>query len=165
MSTFWKLAAMCATAAAAVVVANEVITRNEKGEDCSPAAVLKGIGNKVCKRLGLKCSVFEEDDKFFDDFDEFDFDEDYDDDYDEDEDFDVEGDSYVIEFSTETASTVEPDKAADQEEKSDSKATFKLDPSSVKSSKSDEPDDKSQQEAQDDKADESDAEEAKSSDK
>ncbi len=72
MGSFWKLVAMGATAAAAVVVAKEVIERTERGEDCSPVAVVKGIGAKignVCKG----CFAVAQDDPYdFDDFDDFD---------------------------------------------------------------------------------------------
>lgn len=66
MGEILKLVALGATAAAAVVVAKEVIERNERGEDCSPLAVIKGIGRKI----GDLCSEKEPDDDF-DDFDDF----------------------------------------------------------------------------------------------
>ncbi len=113
MSAFWKVLAMGATAAAAVVVAKEVIERSEKGEDCSPIAVVKGIGRKIgvmcgCKDCGCDCDDY--DDDFFDDFEEFELD---------DEDIfdtsDMEGDEltadgYVVEFNAEadTESAEEP---------------------------------------------------------
>ena len=37
MSNFWKLVAMGATAAAAYVIAKEVVERHENGEDCYEA--------------------------------------------------------------------------------------------------------------------------------
>lgn len=104
-STFWKLLAMGATAAAAVVVAKEVIERNERGDDCSPVAVIKGIGRKIGVMCGCKdcCDEFEDDD-FFDDFDEFELD---DDDSIEFDTSDMEGDEltadgYIVEFNAET---------------------------------------------------------------
>lgn len=106
MSAFWKVLAMGVTAAAAVVVAKEVIERNERGEDCSPMAVVKGIGRKIGVMCGCKdccCDDFDEDD-FFDDFDEFELDDDNCITFDTS---DMEGDEltadgYVVEFNAET---------------------------------------------------------------
>lgn len=111
MSAFWKVLAMGVTAAAAVVVAKEVIERNEKGEDCSPIAVVKGIGRKIGVMCGCKdccCDDFDDDD-FFDDFEEFELD---DDDCVTFDTSDMEGDEltadgYVVEFNAE----VEPETA------------------------------------------------------
>lgn len=103
-STFLKLLAMGATAAAAVVVAKEVIERNERGDDCSPVAVIKGIGRKIGVMCGCKDCGDDIDDDFFDDFDEFELD---DDDGVEFDTSDIEGDEltadgYIVEFNAET---------------------------------------------------------------
>lgn len=68
MGDFLKLVAFGATAAAAIVVAKEVIERTERGEDCSPLAVVKGIGRKI----GDFCGNGSDRDEDFDDFDDFD---------------------------------------------------------------------------------------------
>ena len=110
MSNFWKLVAMGATAAAAYVIAKEVVERHENGEDCSPKAVFKGIGKKIGKFFEEKCGCYYEDD--FDDFDDFeDFELDDEDTYEFDAD-DMESDKltddgYILEFS------------ADEEEKAE----------------------------------------------
>lgn len=102
MSNFWKLVAMGATAAAAYVIAKEVVERHENGEDCSPKAVFKGIGKKIGKFFEEKCGCYYEDD--FDDFDDFeDFELDDEDTYEFDAD-DMESDKltddgYILEFS------------------------------------------------------------------
>ncbi len=102
MSNFWKIVAMGATAAAAYVIAKEVVERHENGEDCSPKAVFKGIGKKVGKFFEEKCGCYCEDD--FDDFDDFeDFELDDEDTY-EFADDDMESDKltddgYILEFS------------------------------------------------------------------
>ena len=104
MSNFWKLVAMGATAAAAFVIAKEVVERHENGEDCSPKAVLKGIGKKASKFFEEKCGCYYEDE--FDDFDDFE-DFELDDDDDDVADFstdDMESDKltddgYILEFS------------------------------------------------------------------
>lgn len=102
MSNFWKIVAMGATAAAAYVIAKEVVERHENGEDCSPKAVFKGIGKKVSKFFEEKCGCYCEDD--FDDFDDFeDFELDDEDTY-EFADDDMESDKltddgYILEFS------------------------------------------------------------------
>lgn len=134
MSSFWKVLAMGATAAAAVVVAKEVIERSEKGEDCSPIAVIKGIGRKIGVMCGCKdccCGDDDLDEDFFDDFEEFELD---------DDDFfdtsDVEGDEltadgYVVEFNSEadneTAAAEEEtvDKSADEAEAQESEVSEK----------------------------------------
>ena len=74
---------MGATAAAAFVIAKEVVERHEKGEDCSPKAVLKGIGKKVGDFFQEKCGYYYDED--FDDFDDF-------------EDFELDDDDDAIEF-------------------------------------------------------------------
>ena len=102
MSNFWKLVAMGATAAAAYVIAKEVVDRHEKGEDCSPKAVFMGIGKKIGKFFEEKCGCYYEDD--FDDFEDFELDDDDDDagiDFGDD---DAESDKltdegYILEFS------------------------------------------------------------------
>ena len=105
MSNFWKLVAMGATAAAAFVIAKEVIERHEKGEDCSPKAVLKGIGGKIGRFFEEKCGCYYEDEfDDFDDFEDFELDDDDDDagiDFGDD---DAESDKltdegYILEFS------------------------------------------------------------------
>ena len=102
MSNFWKLVAMGATAAAAYVIAKEVVDRHEKGEDCSPKAVFMGIGKKIGKFFEEKCGCYYEDD--FDDFDDFeDFELDDEDTFEFDGD-DMESDNltddgYILEFS------------------------------------------------------------------
>ncbi len=102
MSNFWKLVAMGATAAAAYVIAKEVVDRHEKGEDCSPKAVFMGIGKKIGKFFEEKCGCYYEDD--FDDFDDFeDFELDDEDTFEFDGD-DMESDKltddgYILEFS------------------------------------------------------------------
>ena len=102
MSNFWKLVAMGVTAAAAYVIAKEVVERHEKGEDCSPKAVFKGIGKKVGDFFQAKCGCYCEDD--FDDFDDFeDFELDDEDTFEFDDD-DMESDKltdegYIVEFS------------------------------------------------------------------
>ena len=102
MSNFWKLVAMVATAAAAYVIAKEVVDRHEKGEDCSPKAVFMGIGKKIGKFFEEKCGCYYEDD--FDDFDDFeDFELDDEDTFEFDGD-DMESDKltddgYILEFS------------------------------------------------------------------
>lgn len=70
MGEFLKLVALGATAAAAVVVAKEVIERSERGEDCSPVAVIKGIGRKI----GDLCREKDNDDAYedYEDYDDFD---------------------------------------------------------------------------------------------
>ncbi len=95
MSNFWKLAAMGATAAAAYFIAKEVVERHEAGEDCSPKAVLKGIGRKVGKFFEEKCGCYYDDD--FDEFDDF-------------EDFELDDDDALIEFGTDD---MESDKLTD----------------------------------------------------
>ena len=96
MSNFWKLVAMGATAAAAFVIAKEVVERHENGEDCSPKAVLKGIGKKASKFFEEKCGCYYEDE--FDDFDDF-------------EDFELDDDDDdVVDFSTDD---MESDKLTD----------------------------------------------------
>lgn len=122
MSAFWKVLAMGATAVAAVVVAKEVIERNEKGEDCSPMEVIKGIGRKIgvmcgCKDCGCDCDDF--DDDFFDDFEEFELDDD-----DLFDTIDMEGDDlttdgYVVEFNAETEIEAETDVKEAAEEASE----------------------------------------------
>ena len=103
MSNFWKLVAMGATAAAAYVIAKEVVERHENGEDCSPKAVFMGIGKKVGKFFEEKCGCYYDDE--FDDFDDFeDFELDDDDDVLEFGDDDMESDKltddgYILEFS------------------------------------------------------------------
>ena len=93
---------MGATAAAAYVIAKEVVERHENGEDCSPKAVFKGIGKKIGKFFEEKCGCYYEDD--FDDFDDFeDFELDDEDTYEFDAD-DMESDKltddgYILEFS------------------------------------------------------------------
>lgn len=121
-STFWKVLAMGATAAAAVVVAKEVIERNERGDDCSPVAVIKGIGKKIGVMCGCKdCCDACDDDDFFDDFDEFEMDDDECVEFDTS---DMEGDDltaegYIVEFNAETDPEVtdasEPKDAASEE--------------------------------------------------
>ncbi len=96
MSNFWKIVAMGATAAAAYVVAKEVIERHENGEDCSPKAVLMGIGKKFSKFFEEKCSCCYDDD--FDEFDDF-------------EDFELDDDDDIIDFSTDD---MESDKLTDE---------------------------------------------------
>lgn len=122
MSAFWKVLAMGVTAAAAVVVAKEVIERNEKGEDCSPMAVVKGIGRKIGVLCGCKdcgCDDFDDED-FFDDFEEFELD---DDDCITFDTSDMEGDEltadgYVVEFNAEAEqeTPAEPEVQAEAEE-------------------------------------------------
>ena len=71
MGSFWKVLAMGVTAAAAVVIAKEVIERTERGEDRSPMAVLKGIGRKIgdfCSSAGV---VADDDFDDFGDFEDF----------------------------------------------------------------------------------------------
>ena len=102
MSNFWKIVAMGATAAAAYVIAKEVVERHENGEDCSPKAVFKGIGKKVGKFFEEKCGCYCEDD--FDDFDDFeDFELDDEDTYefadDNMESDKLTDDGYILEFS------------------------------------------------------------------
>lgn len=109
MSTFWKLVAMGATAAAAVVVAKEIIERTERGEDCSPMAVVKGIGTKIGNLCSGKCACEDCCDEDFDDFEDFELDEDDGVDFDT---ADMESDKltdegYIMEFNAE-------DEAADQ---------------------------------------------------
>ncbi|MBQ9902711.1 MAG: hypothetical protein IJM51_10085 [Clostridia bacterium] len=106
MSNFWKLVAMGVTAAAAFVIAKEVVERHEKGEDISPKAVLKGLGRKASKFFEEKCGCYYEDD--FDDFDDFeDFELDDDDDdilefgTDDMESDQLTDDGYILEFSAE----------------------------------------------------------------
>lgn len=122
-STFFKLLAMGATAAAAVVVAKEVIERNERGDDCSPVAVIKGIGRKIGVMCGCKDCVDDIDDDFFDDFDEFELDEDDGLEFDTS---DMEGDEltadgYIVEFNAETDPEV-TDKSEPKDVASESKA-------------------------------------------
>lgn len=110
MSNFWKLVAMGVTAAAAFVIAKEVVERHENGEDCSPKAVLKGIGKKVGKFFEEKCGCYYEDD--FDDFDDFEDFELDDDDTVEFDDVDMDDDKltdegYILEFSAEDDSKPE----------------------------------------------------------
>ena len=103
MSNFWRIVAMGATAAVAYVIAKEVVERHENGEDCSPKAVLKGIGKKVGDFFQEKCGCYYDED--FDDFDDFeDFELDDDDDVIEFGDDDIEDDKltddgYILEFS------------------------------------------------------------------
>ena len=102
MSNFWKIVAMGATAAAAYVIAKEVVERHENGEDGSPKAVFKGIGKKVGKFFEEKCGCYCEDD--FDDFDDFeDFELDDEDTYefadDEMESDKLTDDGYILDFS------------------------------------------------------------------
>ena len=110
MSNFWKLVAMGATAAAAYVIAKEVVERHENGEDCSPKAVFKGIGKKIGKFFEEKCGCCYEDD--FDDFDDFeDFELDDEDDYKFSDD-DMESDKltdegYILEFSADEEAKTE----------------------------------------------------------
>ena len=102
MSNFWFFFSMGATAAAAYVIAKEVVDRHEKGEDCSPKAVFMGIGKKIGKFFEEKCGCYYEDD--FDDFDDFeDFELDDEDTFEFDGD-DMESDKltddgYILEFS------------------------------------------------------------------
>ena len=102
MSNFWKLVAMGATAAAAYVIAKEVVERHENGEDCSPKAVFMGIGKKIGKFFEEKCGCYYEDE--FDDFDDFeDFELDDEDTIefgdDEIESDKLTDDGYILEFS------------------------------------------------------------------
>ena len=110
MSTFWKLVAMGATAAAAVVVAKEVIERTERGEDCSPMAVVKGIGAKIGDWCSGKCACEDCCDEDFDDFEDFELDEDDGVDFDT---ADMESDKltdegYIMEFNAEDEPEVQP---------------------------------------------------------
>ena len=115
MNNFWKLVAMGVTAAAAYVIAKEVVERHENGEDCSPKAVLMGIGKKASKFFEEKCGCYYEDEfDDFDDFEEFELDDDDDDVVDFSTD-DMESDKltddgYILEFS------------ADEEEKAEAPA-------------------------------------------
>ncbi|MGN0475354.1 MAG: hypothetical protein ACI4IJ_09710 [Acutalibacteraceae bacterium] len=128
MSSFWKVLVMGATAAAAVVVAKEVIERNEKGEDCSPMSVIKGIGRKIGVMCGCKecCGDSDDvDDDFFDDFEEFELDDD-----DIFDTFDMESDEltadgYVVEFSSEEDNKEEAteENAADETDAQDSEVS------------------------------------------
>lgn len=104
MGSFWKIVAMGATAAAAVVVAKEIIERTERGEDCSPVAVVKGIGTKIGNWCRGCCAVAQDDPYDFDDFDDFeDFESDDSVDFDT---TDMESDKltdegYIMEFDAE----------------------------------------------------------------
>ncbi len=126
MSNFWKLVAMGATAAAAYVIAKEVVERHENGEDCSPKAVFMGIGKKVGKFFEEKCGCYYDDE--FDDFDDFeDFELDDDDDVLEFGDDDMESDKltddgYILEFSAE-----DEDKPEDKPEEEAAPETEKAD--------------------------------------
>ena len=119
MSNFWKVVAMGATAAAAFVIAKEVIERHEKGEDISPKAVLKGIGKKASKFFEEKCGCYYEDDfDDFDDFEDFEIDEDDDDTLDFITD-DMESDKltdegYILEFSADEEAKPEETPAAEE---------------------------------------------------
>lgn len=134
MNNFWKIVAMGATAAAAFVIAKEVVERHENGEDCSPKAVFKGIGRKIGKFFEEKCGCCYEDE--FDDFDDFeDFELDDDDTYEfDDEDMDSDkltDEGYILEFSADeeekpeeeapaseaAPETEEPSEAADEDKK------------------------------------------------
>lgn len=76
MGELLKLAALAATAAAAVVVAKEVIERSERGEDCSPLAVVKGIGRKIGDLCADKSDKDSDGWDDWDDFEEFELDDD-----------------------------------------------------------------------------------------
>lgn len=107
MGSFWKIVAMGAMAAAAVVVAKEVIERTERGEDCSPMAVVKGIGAKIGNWCKGCCAVAQDDSYDFDDFDTFEDFEDFE--TDDGVDFDttdmesdkLTDDGYIMEFDAE----------------------------------------------------------------
>ena len=106
MSNFWKLVAMGVTAAAAYFIAKEVVERHEAGEDCSPKAVLKGIGRKAGKFFEEKCGCYYDDDfDEFDDFEDFELDDDDDDTVefgtDDMESDKLTDDGYILEFSAE----------------------------------------------------------------
>ena len=106
MGSFWKIVAMGATAAAAVVVAKEIrqVERTERGEDCSPVAVVKGIGTKIGNWCKGCCAVAQDDPYDFDDFDDFEDFEDFE--SDDSVDFDttdmesdkLTDDGYIMEF-------------------------------------------------------------------
>ena len=101
MSNLWKIVAMGVVAAGAYFVAREVIERHENGEDCSPKAVLGGLGKKAGKFFESRCACCEDDFDDFDDFEDFELDDDDDLDFDTDE---MEGDQltddgYIVEFS------------------------------------------------------------------
>ena len=121
MGSFWKIVAMGATAAAAVVVAKEIIERTERGESCSPAAVVKGVAAKV-SNLCKSCFAAAEDDPYdFDDFDDFDDFEAESDAADEGVDFDTSDmesdklteDGYIMEFDADDEPKSEADDTQD----------------------------------------------------
>lgn len=120
MGSFWKIVAMGATAAAAVVVAKEVIERNERGEDCSPVAVVKGIGAKIGNWCKGCCAVAQDDPYDFDDFDAFEDFEDFE--SDDGVDFDttdmesdkLTDDGYIMEFDADEESKPAEEPASEE---------------------------------------------------
>ncbi len=121
MGDFLKLLAFGATAAAAVVVAKEVIERTEKGEDCSPMAVIKGIGKKIGDFCADEANTDDDDLDWDDleDFEDFEITEeagvDFDTDYDEGEHLGDETEP-VDAQAAEEAEVPAEDKAAEESE-------------------------------------------------
>ena len=118
MSDFLKLLAFGATAVAAVAVAKEVIDRAERGEDCSPVAVIKGIGKKIASFCGCERCKDSDDGLNLNDIDDFDLlEEDDDDDTPDAEGGDSDGEEFVqLEIEIEPAVDAQPEETAKPEE-------------------------------------------------
>lgn len=145
MSDFLKLLAFGATAVAAVAVAKEVIERTERGEDCSPIAVIKGICRKIGALCDCKCCKDSDDCIDFSDIDDFDLLGE-----DDDEDFfidaadvdEFDGEEFVqLEIETEPAVGVEPEDTVEPDDDTVDEALKSVAESFDDESDSDEEDD------------------------